>query len=73
MAFFDRFKKQDKITGGRTETVAASQSNLMDFHPYDTGLAPQVLSLVQGYQNRISQRWNFSKRHGISQPSFTLS
>ena len=28
----------------------------MDFHPYDTGLVPQVLSFVQEYQNHIPER-----------------
>mgnify|MGYP006922394982 CR=1 FL=1 len=28
----------------------------MDFHPYDTGLVPQVLSFVQEYQNHIVNR-----------------
>ncbi len=46
MAFLDHFKKQDKITGGKSETDTTSQSELIDFHPYDTGLAQQVLSLV---------------------------
>ena len=32
------------------------QSDLMDFHPYDTGLVPQVLSFVQEYQNHIPER-----------------
>lgn len=48
MAFFNRFKEKDKKT--------ASQSELIDFHPYDTDLAPQVLSLVQEYQNQTSGR-----------------
>lgn len=56
MAFFDRFKKQDKITGGKSETDTTSQSGLIDFHPYDTGLAPQVLSLVQEYQEHIPEQ-----------------
>ena len=56
MAFFDRFKKQDKTAEGKSETSAASQSDLIDFHPYDTGLVPQVLSLVQEYQNRIPEQ-----------------
>lgn len=56
MAFFDRFKKQDKTAEGKSETSAASQSDLIDFHPYDTGLVPQVLSLVQEYQNHIPEQ-----------------
>ncbi len=32
------------------------QSDLMDFHPHDTGLVPQVLSFVQEYQNHIPER-----------------
>ena len=56
MAFFNRNKKQDKITGDGSETGTASQSDLIDFHPYDTDLAPQVLSLVQEYQNHIPEQ-----------------
>ena len=56
MAFWDHFKKQDKITGDKSETDTTSQSELIDFHPYDTGLAPQVLSLVQEYQEHIPEQ-----------------
>jgi len=55
MSFFNRFKKQDNITDGKPEPAATSQPELFDFHPYDTGLAPEVLSLVQEYQNRIPE------------------
>lgn len=56
MAFFNHSKKQDKITGGKPETDTTLQSDLIDFHPYDTDLAPQVLSLVQEYQNHIPEQ-----------------
>lgn len=56
MAFLNHFKKQDKNTGGRSETDTASQSDLIDFHPCDTGLAPQVLSLVQEYEEHIPEQ-----------------
>lgn len=56
MAFFNHFKKQDKITDGKSETDTTLQSDLIDFHPYDTGLAPQVMSLVQEYQNHIPEQ-----------------
>lgn len=56
MSLFDRFKKQDKIKDGKSETDTALQSNLIDFHPYDTGLAQQVLSLVQEYQSHIPEQ-----------------
>ena len=56
MAFFNRSKKTDKIMGGKSETELASRSDLIDFYPYDTGLAPQVLSLVQEYQDRIPEQ-----------------
>lgn len=55
MAFFDRFKKQDKITD-RSEIAATAPSDLIDFHPRDTDLALQVSSLVQEYQNRIPEQ-----------------
>ena len=43
MGLFDRFKKQNKPSEPRPEAPAAPQ--LIDFHPYDTGLAESVRAL----------------------------
>ena len=56
MAFFDRFNKQDKTTGGRSETASTFRPDLIDFNPYQTNLAPRVRSMVQEYQNRIPEQ-----------------
>ncbi len=54
--FFDRFKKQDKTVTPNPETSAAPRPELVDFHPYDTGLAQQVQSFIQEYQGRVPER-----------------
>ena len=45
MGLFDRFKKQDKPSEPKVETPAAPETGLIDFHPYDTGLAESVRAL----------------------------
>ena len=46
MGLFDRFKKQDKPAAQpEPEVPAASEAGLLDFHPYDTGLAEAVRAL----------------------------
>lgn len=46
MGLFDRFKKQDKpAVQQEPEVPAASEAGLLDFHPYDTGLAEAVRAL----------------------------
>jgi len=54
MTFFDRFKKQDKTEGPRFQTP--SRPNLVDFHPYNTGLAPQVQWLARKYRSSVPRR-----------------
>lgn len=49
-------RKQDKGTGSKPETAAPSKTGLLDFHPYNTDLAPQALSLVQEYENHIPEQ-----------------
>lgn len=45
MGLFDRFKKQEKAPEPKEEAPAAPQTGLIDFHPYDTGLAESVRAL----------------------------
>lgn len=45
MGLFDRFKKQDKPSAPKVEAPAAPETVLIDFHPYDTGLAESVRAL----------------------------
>jgi hypothetical protein len=45
MGLFDRFKKQDKPSEPKVEAPAAPEVGLIDFHPYDTGLAEAVRAL----------------------------
>ena len=45
MGLFDRFKKQDKPSESKVEAPAAPEVGLIDFHPYDTGLAEAVRAL----------------------------
>ncbi|MCI9027061.1 MAG: DUF2185 domain-containing protein [Lawsonibacter sp.] len=45
MGLFDRFKKQDKPSESKVEAPAAPETGLIDFHPYDTGLAEAVRAL----------------------------
>ncbi len=45
MGIFDRFKKQDKPSEPKVEAPAAPETVLIDFHPYDTGLAESVRAL----------------------------
>ena len=45
MGIFDRFKKQDKPSEPKVEASAAPETGLIDFHPYDTGLAESVRAL----------------------------
>ncbi len=45
MGIFDRFKKQDKPSEPKVEAPAAPETGLIDFHPYDTGLAESVRAL----------------------------
>ena len=45
MGIFDRFKKQDKPSEPKVEASAAPEVGLIDFHPYDTGLAESVRAL----------------------------
>lgn len=47
MGIFDRFKKQEQTPEPKPESSAAPQSKLVDFHPYDTGLAESIRSLEQ--------------------------
>ena len=54
MALFDHFKKKEKNISNKTET--ASSSGLVNFHPFDTDLAPRVMEFVQEYQNRIPEQ-----------------
>ena len=48
MGLFDRFKKQNKPSEPRPEAPAAPQ--LIDFHPYDTGLAESVRALEADFR-----------------------
>ncbi len=48
MGLFDRFKKQDKPSEPQPEAPAAPQ--LIDFHPYDTGLAESVRALEADFR-----------------------
>ena len=45
MGLFDRFKKSEPAPTPNPEPPAASESGLIDFHPYDTGLAEAVRTL----------------------------
>ncbi|WP_251319661.1 immunity protein Imm33 domain-containing protein [Flintibacter muris] len=45
MGLFDRFKKSEPAPTPKPEPPAASESGLIDFHPYDTGLAEAVRTL----------------------------
>ena len=45
MGIFDRFKKQDKPSEPKAEASSAPEAGLIDFHPYDTGLAESVRAL----------------------------
>ena len=45
MGLFDRFKKQDKAPEPKPSAPSAPEAGLIDFHPYDTGLAESVRSL----------------------------
>lgn len=45
MGIFDRFKKQEKAPEPKPEAPAAPEGGLIDFHPYDTGLADSVRAL----------------------------
>lgn len=42
--------------GGKPGTAALFKTDLIDFHPCNTDLAPQVLSLVREYQNHIPEQ-----------------
>ncbi len=55
MAFFDRFKKQDK-TPASQPAAQSEQTKLIDFHPYDTGLAPQVEWMAKQYRGSLPER-----------------
>ena len=58
MAIFDRFKKQEKTSEPKPEVPAAPETGLIDFHPYDTGLAESVRALEQDLQtlNTLGRR-----------------
>ena len=45
MGIFDRSHKQDKVPEPQEKAAAALEQGLMDFHPYDTGLAESVRAL----------------------------
>ena len=45
MGLFDRFKKQDKAPEPKPSAPSAPGAGLIDFHPYDTGLAESVRAL----------------------------
>ncbi len=45
MGLFDRFKKQDKPSEPKAEASSTPEAGLIDFHPYDTGLAGSVRTL----------------------------
>ncbi|MCI8303430.1 MAG: DUF1266 domain-containing protein, partial [Lawsonibacter sp.] len=45
MGLFDRFKKQDNPSESKAEVPATPETGLIDFHPYDTGLAEAVCGL----------------------------
>ena len=45
MGLFDRFKKQEKASEPKPSAPSAPEAGLIDFHPYDTGLAESVRSL----------------------------
>ncbi|MCI9156177.1 MAG: DUF2185 domain-containing protein [Lawsonibacter sp.] len=45
MGLFDRFKKQENAPESKPEVPAVPESGLIDFHPYDTGLAESVRAL----------------------------
>ena len=45
MGLLDRFNKQDKPSEPKAEISAAPETGLIDFHPYDTGLAESVRAL----------------------------
>ena len=51
MDLFDHFRKPEKAPEPKPE--APAQSHLIDFHPYDTGLAESVLSLSLEYEAQV--------------------
>jgi len=55
MAFFDRFKKQTPSPASEP-AAQTGQTKLIDFHPYDTGLAPQVEWMAKQYRDNLPQR-----------------
>lgn len=52
MAFFGRFKKQDKTP----EPAAPAQSGLIDFHTCNTGLASQMERMAKQYRDSLPER-----------------
>ena len=56
MGIFDRFKKQEKAPEPKPVAPAASQSGLIDFHPYDTGLDQYPKSLLREYADKTPAR-----------------
>ncbi|MEY8317241.1 DUF2185 domain-containing protein [Oscillospiraceae bacterium 50-58] len=47
MGLFDRFKKQEKASEPKPSAPSTPEAGLIDFHPYDTGLAESVRALEQ--------------------------
>ena len=45
MGLFDRFKKQEKASEPKPSAPSTPEAGLIDFHPYDTGLAESVRAL----------------------------
>lgn len=66
MGLFDRFKKQEKTPGPEPQPAPAPEAGLIDFHPYDTGLAESVRALEADLQ-----KLNTNGRRPCERDAFT--